>query len=478
MSEELCDRPAMELVRLVRAGEASAREVVTAHLDRIEAVNGVVNAVVSARDPDDVLVAAAAADDLHAAGEPLGALHGLPVAVKDLADVIGLPTRFGSPITPASPAVVDSLFVERLRAAGVIVVGKTNTPEFGAGSHTFNPLFGVTRNPWDPDRTAGGSSGGAAAALAAGMVPLADGSDLGGSLRNPAGFCGVVGLRPSIGRVPIRDDRSAFISRLSVEGPMARTVDDLALLLSVMGGPHPADPLSRGEPGSAFHPVRSAVLDDVRVGWGGDLGLPIEAEVLDICGAFVTAAEQAGAQVTDAAPDLTGSMDAFRVLRAFSFLDLAARLGTGVDEVKASLRDNIAAGGEVTTEDLWRAERTRTRLHAGIVEWFTHHDVLLVPTTQVMPFPVEVEFPTEVAGQAMGDYLDWMTVCCVITPTGCPSLSLPAGVGPSGLPVGIQVVGRPGGDAELLAVAAALEAISPFAGRRPDLGPLRDPVAA
>ncbi len=478
MPDDLCDLTATELTRRLRTGDVSSQEVVGAHLDRIDGMNGVVNAVVSVRPRDEVLAAAAAADDLRASGDTLGPLHGLPVAVKDLADVMGLPTRLGSPVTPPVPAAVDSLFVERLRAAGVVIVGKTNTPEMGAGSHTFNPVFGVTRNPWDPGRSAGGSSGGAAAALASGMVPVADGSDLGGSLRNPAAFCGVVGLRPSIGRVPTRHDRSAFLSRLGVEGPMARTVEDAALLLSVVAGPHPADPLSRAEPGASFWPVRPAALDGLVVGWGGDLGLPVDAEVLDTCAAFVSAVEGAGARVVDGAPDLTGAMDAFRVFRAFAFLDLGVRYGRRVAEFKAALRDNIGAGEELTPADLWRAERTRTRLHAEVVDWFGHHDVLLVPATQVMPFPVDDEYPTEVAGQVMDDYLEWMSICCVLTPTGCPSLWLPAGVGPSGLPVGVQVVGRPGGDADLLAVAAALEAVSPFAGRRPDLAPLAGAEAA
>jgi len=459
-----------ELLADLRAGQRSVRDVVGQHLDRIDEVNPVVNAVITRREREDVLADADRADrvlaDSLAAGnaEQLFAdqpLFGLPMAIKDLADVIGLPTRRGSVVTPDTPAVSDSVFVERLKAAGVIIVGKTNTPEFGAGSNTFNEVFGATRNPHDTSRTAGGSSGGAAAALASGMLPIADGSDLGGSLRNPAAFCGVVGLRPSLGRVAHASPDVAFIIDLPVEGPMGRCAADVGLLLSVMSGPDPRDPRARlDDPAHLAAPLTGNV-SELKVAWGGDPGLPgdeamlFETEAYDRAHSAAISLGDVGAVVTEAAPNLAGAMNCFRTFRALGFRRLASAFPTW-REMKPALVGNVEIGLALDVDDILAAEASRTRLHNEILAFFERFDVLALPTTQVEPFPIDVEYPTEINGVAMGDYLEWMTSCCVITSTGCPAISVPAGTSSSGLPLGLQLVAAPGNERVLLEASHAL----------------------
>ena len=473
MTHRLIDRSGRELARMIRGREVSAREVVAAHLDQIEAVNPDINAIVSLRSREAVLADADKADadtadaDTADAGNPLGPLHGLPVAVKDLEDVAGLPTRAGSLVTSDRPAKADGFIAARLRAAGAIIVGKTNTPEFGTGSHTFNKVFGLTRNPWNLKRSAGGSSGGAAAALASRMLPIADGSDFGGSLRNPAGFCNVVGLRPGIGRVPSPVEHSTHLVRLGVNGPMARTADDTALLLSVLGEPDSRDPLS-----SPLDPAFTAPLvpaENVRIGWAGDCGeFLVEPEVLDICRSGASHIESHGGSVVDVEVDLGHAMTVFRVLRGLQY----RRLGSLVPrerwpEMKETIVTNIEYGISLDLEDVLEAERLRAVLHREMVRCFEHVDVIALPTAQVAPFPAEWEYPTEIAGQPMADYLEWMTACCVITPTGCPALSVPAGFTGDGLPVGLQLVAPIGQEHHLLRVGAAIEASNPLHLRVP-----------
>jgi len=461
---------AQDLLGDLRSGQQSVRDVVGHHLDRIDEVNPAVNAVVSQRPRDDVLADADRADQVLSESVAAGTtdqlfaeqpLFGLPMAIKDLADATGLPTRNGSVVTPDTPAVSDSLYVQRLKAAGVIVVGKTNTPEFGAGSNTFNEVFGSTRNPHNIARTAGGSSGGAAAALASGMVPLADGSDLGGSLRNPAAFCGVIGLRPSLGRVAHLSDAVAFIIDLPTEGPMARCAADAGLLLSVMSGPDARDPRSRlDDPAHLAAPLTGDV-SGLRVAWGGDLDLPgdeamlFEADAYDVAHAAAKSLAEVGAVVTEAAPNLAGAMDCFRTFRALGFRRLASAFPTW-REMKPALVRNVEIGLALDVEDVLVAEATRTRLHHEVIAFFDRFDVLALPTTQVEPFPIDVEYPTEINGVAMRDYLDWMTSCCVITATGCPAISVPAGTSSSGLPLGLQLVAAPGNEWALLEAAHAL----------------------
>lgn len=465
MTDLTPESTAREMAAAVRQRRISARELLELHLRRIDERNGELNAIV-ALDVDRARAGAAAADDHLASGAPVGPLHGLPFAVKDTHAVAGWRTTFGSPLFADHVPVADELLVERIRRAGVVLLGRTNTPEFAAGSHTFNRVYGTTRNPADPARSAGGSSGGAAAALASGMVPLADGSDMGGSLRNPASFCGVVGLRPSLGRVPEWPLYNAWEST-SVGGPMARTVDDVALLLSVLAGPDPRAPLALGAPGSSFAPPLTGTLKGLRVAWSADLGKAFEvdpdvAHVVEDAGRLVA---RSGARVFSAWPDLSGADDTFRTLRAWhlhaKFADLLAR---HPDDIKPSLADNIRAGEALSGADVARAYAHRTTLSERMREFFGGYDVLMLPVSQVPPFPADQEYPTSINGVPMTSYLDWMRSAYLITVTGCPAISVPAGFTPSGLPVGVQLVAPHGADRRLLEVAAAFEAARAHGG--------------
>ncbi|CUR60504.1 Amidase [metagenome] len=459
MSDLTVDSTARAQAAAVRSGEISAAELLELHLDRIKERNPELNAIVSL-DAERARSAAAVADQAQASGEEVGPLHGLPFAVKDTHALAGWRTTYGSPIFADAVADHDDLLVERVRRAGAVFVGKTNVPEFAAGSHTFNTVFGVTRNPVDPSRSAGGSSGGAASALASGMVPLADGSDMGGSLRNPASFCGVVGMRPSWGRVPEWPLYNQW-ETTSVGGPMARNVGDLALLLSVLAGPDPRAPHALGEPGSAFAPpLAPAAPGGLRVACSVDLGgaLVVDHTVADVVRATADRLAGAGAALVEAHPDLSLADDTFRTLRAWhfqaKFADLLAQHPTSF---KPSLEANIRAGESLTGADVARAYTQRTALAETMRVFFEQYDVLLLPTSQVPPFPVEQEFPETINGQQMPDYLAWMRSAYFITVTGCPAISVPAGTTPDGLPVGVQLVAKHGSDRQLLEVAAAVE---------------------
>ena len=470
MRDDLCLRPATELAALLRDREISARELLDAHLDRIDRLNPSVNAVVTL-DADGARAAADAADATLAAGEPVGPLHGLPVAHKDTHATGGMRTTWGSPLHADTVPLRDELVVARLAAAGAIRVGKTNVPEFAAGSHTFNPLFGATHNPYRHGLSAGGSSGGAAAALAAGFVPLAEGSDMGGSLRNPAAFCNVVGLRPTPGRVPTWPAPMAW-SQLSVQGPMGRTVADVALQLSVLAGPDPRVPIALADDPAGFAAELPTSLADLRVAWAPNLGgrVTVDPAITAALAPSVGVFESLGASVEEACPDLSGADDVFGTLRAWlfdaSFSDLARR---HPDLVKESIRWNAELGAKLTGSDLARAEQQHTRLYERMVAFFQRYDVLLAPTTQVLPFPVEVEYPTEIAGVHQDDYLAWMRSCTVISATGCPALSVPGGFTADGLPVGLQIIGAPRADRRVLEVGHAFEQATRFGERRPSL---------
>ena len=461
MTDLTVDSTARAQAAAVRDGDISARELLELHLGRIAERNPGLNAIVSL-DEERARAAAAEADHTYAAGGHVGPLHGLPFAVKDTHALAGWRTTYGSPIFADAVADHDDLLVERIREAGVVFVGKTNVPEFAAGSHTFNPVFGVTRNPVDPSRSAGGSSGGAACALATGMVPLADGSDMGGSLRNPASFCGVVGLRPSWGRVPEWPLYNQW-ETTSVGGPMARNVGDLALLLSVIAGPDPRAPHALGDPGSTFAPpLAPARLAGLRVAATVDLGgaFVVDHAVADVVRATAVRLSDAGAAVTGAHPDLSLADDTFRTLRAWHLqAKLGELLAAHPTSFKPSLEANIRAGESLTGADVARAYTQRTALAETMRTFFEHHDVLLLPTSQVPPFPVEQEFPEAINDEAMPDYLAWMRSAYFITVTGCPAISVPAGTTPEGLPVGVQLVARHGADRRLLEVAAALEGL-------------------
>jgi amidase len=442
----------------IRSRAISARELMDLHLARIAARNPELNAIVSL-DEDRAHEGAAAADEHLARGGAVGPLHGLPFAVKDTHSAAGWPTTFGSPLYADHVAERDDLLVERVRRAGVVLIGKTNVPEFAAGSHTFNTLFGTTRNPHDPTRSAGGSSGGAAAALASGMVPLADGSDMGGSLRNPASFCGVVGLRPSLGRVPAWPTTNAW-ETTSVGGPMGRDVGDVALLLSVLAGPDPRAPTALGDPGPPFAAPLHGSLAGLRVAYSPDLGGAFEVDdqvsaVLETAGRRMA---RAGARVFSAWPDLALADDTFRTLRAWHFQAVyGPLLAEHPDAIKASLADNIRLGAGLTGADVARAYRQRTSLAETMRAFFEEYDVLVLPVSQVAPFPADQEFPTEINGRPMESYLDWMRSAYLITVTGCPAISVPAGSTPGGLPVGVQLVAPHGADRRLLEIAAAFE---------------------
>jgi amidase len=470
----LWENDALTLAGLLRRREVSAREVTAAHIERTEAVDGAVNALVT-RCFERATARAAAADEALARGEPPGLLHGLPVAHKDLLDTAGVRTTYGSPLFADHVPDQDALVVRRMAAAGAISLGKTNVPEFGAGSHTVNRVFGATRNPYDLTRSAGGSSGGAAAALAARMICLADGSDLGGSLRNPASFCNVVGLRPSPGRVP-KWPLADPADTLGVEGPMARTVADLALLLAVQSGPDPGVPLALDAPPpllaspAGVTAVLARDLRGLRVAWSEDLGLPVEPAVRAALAPARAVLTGLGCEVTDAAPDLAGADEVFRTWRALRF---AANFGPLLREHPGELGPNVAwnveRGQLLTVADLSRATLLWTALAERVSAFFATFDVLACPVSQVPPFDVELDWVHGIDGVPQETYLDWMKSAYFISVTGLPAVSVPAGFTPGGLPVGLQLVGRRRADWDLLGVAAAFEAATGYAKISPAL---------
>jgi amidase len=457
VSEPLHRLSARRLRDAVAVRELSATEVVSAHLERIEQVNPRVNAIITLV-PERALADAAALDAAAADGRPAGLLQGLPVAVKDLVDTAGIRTTYGSPIYAHHVPAEDALIVERLRSAGAIVVGKSNTPEFGAGSHTFNEVFGATCNPYDLGRSAGGSSGGAAAALAAGMVPIADGSDLGGSLRNPASFCNVVGLRPTPGRVPAPDLSDGW-SPMSQLGPMARNVGDLALLLAAIAGPDPRAPLALDEAFPAAVDV-PASLAGVRVAWSETVdGLPVEPAVTAALRDARAALVDAGADVVDHEPDLAGADEVFETYRSLAFgHGHAEEARAHAELIKEEVLADVRRGRALSVDDIMRAADLRTQLFHRTSALLQRFDLLALPTVQVVPFDVGLRWPADVAGVAMERYYTWMRSCSRITSTTLPALSLPAGFTRNGLPVGLQLVGRFRGEGRLLSLAAALEA--------------------
>lgn len=469
---ELCNYSAVELARMLAVRKVSCVEVMDAHLAQIDAANPRLNAIVTldatrARET-------AGHHDAHYSRDSLPPLWGLPTAHKDLVSTRGMRTTFGSTLFANNVPSSDDLIVERIRTAGAIAVGKTNTPEFGAGSQTFNRVFGATRNPYDPTRTCGGSSGGAAVALAARMLPLADGSDLGGSLRNPASFCNVLGLRPTPGRVPSYPTLNPWAD-MSVLGPMARSVDDIALFLSVLVGDDPRVPIAFTDPGSAFYPVTPLDLRGARIALTVDFGLPVARVIKSRIEATGALLQSLGARVELDCPDLSGATEAFHVLRANGFRERFAALPPkSRAELKDTIRWNLAAGEALTMADLDRAWAARRAVYDRVAQFFNRYDFLIGPTTQVLPFDVEQPYPTDIDGTPMKDYLEWMQSCARITVTSCPALSLPAGFSPSGssedgLPIGMQIVAPVRAEARLLAFAKSVEAATHHAATLPQL---------
>ena len=453
-ADELPFLTAAELAGRIRKKDVSAREVIAACLAQIERVNPKVNAIVTLV-AERAMADAARADDLLARGGPVGPLHGLPVAHKDLVDTAGIRTTRGSPFYRDHVPDRDAPIVTRIRSAGAITLGKTNTPEFGAGSQTFNTVFGATRNPYDLAKTCGGSSGGAAVALAGRMVPIADGSDTGGSLRNPAAFCNVVGFRPSPGRVP-RD--SGSWSPLSVSGPMARTVADVALFLSAIAGADLRNPLSI-EDGARFQAPLGRDFTGVRVAWWKGLGgIPFEPEVRRVVDGNRKVFEDLGCRVEEAEPDFTGVDEAFPVLRYAAnhprYAELTRQRG---DWVKDTIKFEIAQAERLTGADVGRALARQARMYEQSREFFERYDYFVLPVTQVSPFDVNLPYPTAIAGMPMATYIDWMRSCWYITFMANPAISVPGGFTAGGLPVGVQIVGRHRDDWSVLQLAHAFE---------------------
>ena len=436
------------------AKKISAAELLDAHIVQIQRTNPSVNAIIT-MDLDGAQALAQHIDALHAHGVDVGVLAGLPVVHKDLTEVKGMAFTRGSPIFRDAIGVTDSLVVSRLKNAGAVTLGKSNTPEFGAGSQTFNPVYGATRNPHHLDRTSGGSSGGAAAALAARMVPIADGSDMGGSLRNPAAFCGVVGFRPSPGVVPATDSWSP----LAVDGPMARTVGDVALMLSALAGHAPHATLTATVDTAALATLEAVSLRGKRIAWAPTWGgLEIEHPLAAVIAAQRQRLVDLGAEVVDASPDFSGVDEAFQTLRALGFeTGLGELLDSHPDKLKDTVQWNIRAGRALTGPQIARAQRLQSAAFTRMTLFMQQYDMVVGPVTQVLPFAVTQPYITKINDEVQSTYIDWMRSCYYITTTLHPALSLPCGFSADGLPVGLQLVGRFRDDVNLLRMAASVE---------------------
>ena len=450
----MTDHPsALALSAQLARREVSAVELMQSTLTRIAAINPQVNAIVSLRHPGVLLAEAAAADQAPRKGW----LHGIPMAIKDLADVAGLPTTQGSPAFAGSVAASDDLMVQRLRAAGAIIIGKTNTPEFGLGSHTFNPVFGPTRNAFDPTRSAGGSSGGAAVALATGMLCVADGSDMMGSLRNPAGWNNVYGFRPTWGRVPGEPEGDAFLHQLSTNGPMARNPADIAALLDTMAGPDPRQPLAL--PYEAMLPQIDANVSGRRIGWLGDWGgaYPMEAGILDTCATALDRFGALGCSVTAINPPFPAELlwHSWTTLRSWA---VAGSLGPLLDQglaLKPEALWEIEQGRSLTATAIHQASLIRSDWFRCTAELFKNYDALILPSAQVWPFPIDWRWPQTIAGQTMDTYHRWMEVVVPVSLIGLPCLCVPAGFGANKLPIGLQLIAARGADAGVLQLGQA-----------------------
>ena len=460
----ITDLSANALSAAIHARSVSCREVMRAFLDRIAQSNAAYNAIVSLQDEAGLLAQADARDAQLSRGESMGWMHGMPQAVKDLANVAGLPTSMGSPLMAGFVAKEDGLMAARMRAAGCIVIGKTNTPEFGLGSHTFNEVFGITRNAYDPSRSAGGSSGGAAVALALRMLPVADGSDFMGSLRNPAAWNNIFGLRPSQGRVPMVPAQDVWMAQLGTEGPMGRSVRDVAMLLSVQAGFDARAPLSIAQDGLSFAASLDSEPRGLRIGWLGDLNgyLPMEPGILDICGLALKRLQGIGCEVEPLALG-TPPEAVWQAWLVWRRALVASRIAPFLVNPKNRAR--------IKPEALWEydqaqglsglqfssASAQRSAFYQHMLGLFSQHDFLALPATQVWPFDAQERWPTSINGKSMDTYHRWMEVVIYATFAGLPCISVPAGFDARGLPMGLQIIGRPQGDLALLKLAHAYE---------------------
>lgn len=472
---ELCTFGAVELAEMIRRRQTGAAEVMATYLDHIERINPAVNAIISLRPREELLAEARQADAAVARGDTLGPLHGIPQAIKDLALTRGLRSTFGSPLFADLIPDTDAIFVERLRAAGALIMGKTNVPEFGYGSNSYNPLFGITRNAYDPSRIGGGSSGGAGVALALRMLPVADGGDMGGSLRNPAAYNNVFGFRPSQDLVPA-DALDPFYGQMAIEGPMGRSITDVAMLLNVQAGRDQRAPLSYDDPKLGQWRDQRGTLKGVRFGWLGDLDghLPFEPGVLALCEGACRLLEEAGAVVEPA----TYGFDPERLWQAWVALRSHSVCGRhhpnyANPETRGLLNAQaiweVENGLRQSGLDVYQAKLERGAWHKALLKTFERFDFLLVPSAQVFPYAAETRWPTEIAGRTMDSYHRWMEVVVGPTFAGAPAVSVPAGFNAAGLPMGMQIIAAPRRDADLLAVAALYEAICPWLGRLPAL---------
>ena len=468
----LMDEDAVALSQMIASRQVKPSEVMEAYLARLSTANPVVNAIVSSRAPDELMTEARSLDDMPVGGW----LHGIPFAVKDLVSVRGITTTFGSPLFRDNVPEADDLVARRLRAAGAILTGKTNTPEWGHGSHSFNTVFGTTLNPYDTTRTAGGSSGGAAAALAAHMVPVADGSDMMGSLRNPAAFCNVYGFRPTWGLVPDDAGGDTFMATMATDGPMARTVEDLARLLETLAGPNPEVPF--GRPRAAFSQHLDIEMRGLRVGWLGDWGgaYPLEPGIDELCGGGLAVLEELGAIVEPLAPPFPAEelWDSWTRLRGF--LNAGSKgallaIPPQRDLLKPETRWEIEFGQSITAAQVYAASVTRSRWFARAAALFEQYDVLVMPSAQVWPFPAEWRWPQSINGQAMDTYHRWMEIVVPVSLIGLPSLAVPCGFGVSGLPMGMQIIGPEGADAKVLAIGQQYHSATQWPQRRPPVMP-------
>ena len=468
-NEDLCFLSATEQSGLIRSKKISASQLIRAHLDQIERLNPTLNAIVTLT-AESAMAEAESADKKIATNESLGVLHGLPVAHKDLFLTKGVRTTFGSLAFKDFVPDVDSLPVERLKKAGGISLGKTNTPEFGAGSQTFNAVFGSTPNPYDLTKTCGGSSGGGAVALASGMISIADGTDLGGSLRNPASFCNLVGIRPSVGRVPSWPESLGWYT-MSVPGPMARTVQDVALAMAAMSGPDDRSPISLEAPGEMFLNPLARSFKGCKIALSANLGgLPVEPEVAKVIESTRAVFQDLGCEVINDEPNISEADEIFMLWRAWR---TELRITPLLKEHRAQIKDTVIWNAEqglpITGPQLVRAEAKRTELYHRMREFFKKYDFLVLPVSQVAPFPIDQEYPAEINGVKMNTYIDWQKSAYHISALGNPAISVPAGFTSDHLPVGIQIVGRHRDDFGILQLAYAFEQKTQFAQRRPPI---------
>jgi amidase len=460
----IVDMDAVELSDAIRGRRVSCREVMQAYLEQIDRVNPQVNAIVSLQDRESLMRQAGERDRELAGGRWLGWMHGFPQAPKDFAATVGIPTTLGSPILKDNIPRQDAIIVERIKRSGAIIIGKTNTPEFGLGSHTYNNVFGITRNAYDQSRTAGGSSGGAAVALATRMLPVADGSDMMGSLRNPAAYNNVFGFRPPVGRVPYGPTLEVFYQQLAYEGPMVRTVRDLAMLLSVQAGYDERTPLSIKEDPAIFAQPLGRGFKDVRVAWLGDLGgyLPMEPGIIELCRQALKYLEEVGCVVEEVSLDYPPERlwQTWLTLRAFL---VSGNLSVFYAEprTRAMMKPEAVweaeRGAKISTSELYQASVNRSAWYAYLRTLYEKYDYLVLPTAQVFPFAAEIHWPKEVGGKAMDTYHRWMEVVIPASLAGVPAISVPVGFSADGLPMGMQIVGKPQGDLAVLQLAYAYE---------------------